>query len=247
VSTASLIVREIRFENKVFWRNPPAVFFTFAFPLMFLVIFNLFGGANDSTFFIPVIGAFSVITACYTNNAISICFLRDQGVLKRIRGTPLPAHVYLTARLLHSVGVAVVLVAITVVAGKLFYEVDVPTTTMGAFAVTLLVGAATFSALGLAITAAVPNAEASPAVVNATILPLLFVSDVFFPLSDPPRWLDILTNLFPVRHLSQAMQVAFNPATTGTGLRPGHLAALVAWGVGGLVVAVRFFRWEPRY
>jgi ABC-2 type transport system permease protein len=254
VSDLALTAREIYFTNKIFWRNPPAVFFTFAFPLMFLAIFNLFGDEGrptptdvaGSTFFVPAIVAFSLISACYTNIAITLCFLRDEGVLKRMRGTPLPAWVYMAGRIVHATAIGILLVAITVVAGALFYDVNVPTATMPAFVITVLVGAGAFTALGLATTPAVPNAEASPAVVNGLVLPLLFVSDVFFPLSDPPAWLDITTKLFPVRHLSEALQVAFNPFTTGSGFRWGNLAVVALWGLAGAAIAARFFSWEPR-
>ena len=254
MSDLALTAREIRFANKIFWRNPPAVFFTFAFPLMFLAIFNLFGDEGTptrsdvagSTFFVPAIVAFSLISACYTNIAITLCFLRDEGVLKRMRGTPLPAWVYMTGRIVHAMAIGLLLVAITVAAGALFYDVEVPTTTMPAFITTIVVGAGAFAALGLATTPAVPNAEASPAVVNGLILPLLFVSDVFFPLSDPPAWLDVVTNIFPVRHLSEALQVAFNPFTTGAGFSWDNLAVLALWGVAGAAIAARFFTWEPR-
>lgn len=250
----ALTAREFRFANKIFWRNPPAVFFTFAFPLMFLAIFNLFGDegrptATDvagSTFFVPAIVAFSLISACYTNIAITLCFLRDEGVLKRMRGTPLPAWVYMTGRIVHATAIGLLLVTITVAAGALFYDVEVPTTTMPAFIATIIVGSVAFTALGLATTAAVPNAEASPAVVNGLVLPLLFVSDVFFPLRDPPTWLDVVTNIFPVRHLSEALQVAFNPFTTGAGFRWDDLAVLALWGLAGAAIAARFFTWEPR-
>jgi ABC-2 type transport system permease protein len=255
MSDIALTAREVGYANKIFWRNPPAVFFTFAFPLMFLVIFNLFGDegrpatrtdVSGSTFYIPAIAAFSVITACYTNIAITLCFLRDGGVLKRMHGTPLPAWVYMAGRIVHAMAVGLLLVAITVAFGAVFYDVEVPTTTMPAFIAAVLVGAGAFSALGLAITPAVPNAEASPAVVNGIILPLLFVSEVFIPLTDPPPWLDTVTNFFPVRHLSEAMQVAFNPFTTGSGLRWEDLGIVALWGVAGAAIAARFFTWEPR-
>jgi ABC-2 type transport system permease protein len=250
----ALAAREIYFANKIFWRNPPAVFFTFAFPLMFLAIFNLFGGEGrptttdvaGSTFFVPAIVAFSLISACYTNIAITLCFLRDEGVLKRMRGTPLPAWVYMAGRIVHATAIGLLLVAITVAAGAIFYDVEVPTTTMPAFITTILVGSGAFTALGLATTPAVPNAEASPAVVNGLILPLLFVSDVFFPLNDPPTWLDVTTNVFPVRHLSEALQIAFSPFTDGAGFSWDHLAVLALWGVAGAAIAALFFTWEPR-
>ena len=110
-------------------------------------------------------------------------------------------------------------------AGALLYGVDVPTNTMPAFIVTLIVGAATFCALGLAIVTVIPNADASPAVVNASILPLLFVSDVFIPLDDAPGWLTTFADIFPVRHFSLALQTSFNPFETGGGLPVGPLVS----------------------
>ena len=256
MSTAPLLLRQLRYENKSFWRNPAAAFFTFAFPLMFLVIFNLLFGNDEierfgppvsgSTFYVPAIAALSIITACYTNIAMGVSITRDEGILKRIRGTPLPQWAYLASRVIHSVLVGFLLVAIVIVAGTLFYSVDVPTDTLPAFAVTVLVGAATFSALGLAMTAAVPNAEAAPAVINATILPLLFISDIFIPLDDAPEWLLWFSNLFPIRHFAEAMLAAFNPFETGSGFRGFDLAVIGGWGLVGLSLALRHFSWEPR-
>ncbi len=136
MSAATLTVFQLRFVNKAFWRNPASAFFTFAFPLMFLVIFtSLLGhgqirlGGRDvhqSTYYVAQMAAFSVITACYTNIAISLTFQRDTGVLKRTNGTPIPSAVYFAARVLHALLVAVVLVAITVAFGKLFYHAEIP-------------------------------------------------------------------------------------------------------------------------
>lgn len=251
-----LMLRQIRYENRWFWRNPPAAFFTFVFPLIFLVLFNVIFGNNDievpggstkeSTFYVPAIGALSVITACYTNIAMTICYTRDDGVLKRIRGTPLPVWVYVIARVLHAMLIGALLVAIVVAFGAAFYGVDVPDNTFPAFLATVLVGSAAFSMLGLAITTVIPNAEAAPAIVNFTILPLFFISDVFINLEDNPTWLDAVANVFPVVHFSKAMQTAFNPFEAGSGFEPAHLAVIAAWGVAGFVVAIRYFSWEPR-
>jgi len=256
VSGAALVVRQLRFTNKAFWRNPAAAFFTFAFPLLFLIIFTtLFGSADIvingntvsvATFYIAGIAAFSVITACYTNIAMSLTFARDLGVLKRVKGTPLPGWAYLTARMLHAVAIGLLLVLICLVFGMLFYEARLPASSIPAFVVTLALGAACFAALGMAITTVVPNADAAPAIVNASILPLLFISDVFIPLQDPPAWLDVLGKVFPVRHFSEAMQHVFFPPAGAAGFQPASLAVLVAWGALGLLIAVRRFSWEPR-
>lgn len=247
MSDVSLALRQVKYENRSFWRNPAAAFFTFIFPLMFLVIFNLLFGDN-SNFYVPAIAAFSVITACYTNVAMSISFSRDQGVLKRKRGTPLPSWAFLAGRVIHSSLIALLLVGIVTAFGVLFYNVDLPTGTTLAFLVALLVGAAAFSSLGLAITSLVPNADAAPAVINATILPLLFISDIFIPLDNAPSWLLRFADIFPIRHYSVAMQAAFNPHAFGStsGFRGVDLGIVALWGVIGILLAVRFFSWEPR-
>lgn len=257
MSTSALLLKQIRYTNRAFWRNPASAFFTFAFPLVFLVIFTtLFGRSGQlningnevsvATFYIPAIAVFAVINACYTNVAISLTFARDTGVLKRIRGTPLPGWAFLGGRILHAAFVGVLLVAICSIFGAFFYGASLPGRSLPAFLLILVVGSASFCALGMAVTTIIPNADASPAVVNATILPLLFLSDVFIPLQDPPEWVDVVGKIFPVRHFSDAMQYAFFPPQGVSGVRAGNLSAIVAWGLFGLLVAVWKFSWEPR-
>ncbi|MEX2557237.1 MAG: ABC transporter permease [Actinomycetota bacterium] len=254
-----LALRQVRYENVAFWRNPAAAFFTFAFPLIFLVIFNLIFGSDTtdrfgevvslSNFYIPAVAAFSVITACYTNIAIGVTFARDEGQLKRIRGTPLPGWAYLFGRIAHAMLIALILVVIVVLFGRVLYDVDIPGKTMPAFVASVAAGAAVFAALGLAVTAIIPNPDASPAVTNATILPLLFVSDVFIPLGpDTPKWLGTFADIFPIKHFSHALITAYNPSgtTTGSGFVASDLIVMAFWGVFGVAAAARFFSWEPR-
>ena len=258
MSDAGLSLRQLRYENRAFWRNPASAFFTFAFPLMFLVIFNLIfgGGTTDrfcggkelslSTFYIPSVAAFAVVTACYTNISISTVFSRDEGVLKRVRGTPLPGWAYLLARIAHAILIALLLVVIVVLFGRVFYSVDIPTTTLPAFVASLAVGAACFSALGLAVTRIVPNPDAAPAVINATVLPLLFISDVFIPLENAPDWLNTFSGIFPIKPFSHALIGAYNPCAVGSGFDGSDLIVMGIWTVAGVVLAARFFSWEPR-
>jgi len=254
VSAATLTVSQIGYVNKAFWRNPSSAFFTFAFPLMFLVIFTSLLGhgtvhldgraVHQSTYYVAAMAAFAVITACYNNIAIGVSFQRDAGILKRTDGTPLPPAVYFTARVAHALFVAVLLVAITVTFGALVYHADVPSgAALLRFLVMLLVGAASFSALGFAVTAVIPNAEASAAIVNASILPLLFLSGIFIPLGDnSPSWILWIARVFPVRHFANGMQAGF----LGTRFDWTDVLIVGAWGLAGLVMAIRYFRWEPR-
>jgi len=255
MNAAGLTLSQVQYANKAFWRNPASAFFIFAFPLMFLVIFTALLGhgtvrvsptkvVDTSTYYVAAMASFGVISACYTNIAISVSFQRDTGVLKRINGTPLPSWVFLGARMLHALVVAVLLVAITAAFGRISYSASIPTgLTLLRFLVMLLVGAASFCALGFAITAAIPNADASPAIVNASILPLLFLSGVFIPLSsNAPAWIVWIARIFPVWHFARGMQAGF----LGTTFHWTDVLIVVAWGVSGLLLSVRFFSWEPR-
>jgi ABC-2 type transport system permease protein len=188
----------------------------------------------------------SVVNSCFTGLAIGASFSRDQGILKRVRGTPLPAGAYLAARVVVTTLVALLMVAIVVVFGAVLYSVDPPTKTLPAFIVALMLGAACCSALALAVTAIIANADAAPAVVNAIVLPLLFISDVFIPQEQAPEWVTAVANIFPIRHLSVALQTAFNPFEQGWGFEPVALAMMALWTAIGGVLAWRFFSWEPR-
>jgi ABC-2 type transport system permease protein len=255
VNGLALALRQVGYTNKSFWRNPASAFFTFAFPLMFLVIFTAIFGSGQvttasgitvstATFYVPAIAAFSVITACYTNIAIGLSFTRDTGVLKRTHGTPLPAWAYLFGRIVHAVLIALLLVALCAVFGAVAYHATLPSSGLGAFLLTLIVGAASFCALGIALTAFIPNADAAPAMVNASILPLLFISNVFIPLQNPPAWMDTLSKIFPVRHFADALVSSFL-AVNGSGLQGGDLVVVGVWGIIGLAIGVRFLSWEP--
>ena len=267
MSAPAAVVRQFRFTNKAFWRNPASAFFTFAFPLMFLVIFTaLLGGGNvrlegvdlkQSTYFVGAMAAFGVISACYTNIAMTTTFARDQGILKRLHGTPLPAGAYLSSRVLHGMVVGALLVAIMLVFGRLVYDSPFPTgPPLIEFILTFLIGALSFAALALAITTVIPNADAAPPIVNATILPLLFLSGIFIPLGDEaPQWMVVVGNIFPVKPFAEAMRAGFlGNVMVPTLHGPAQafpfdwwdLLIVSVWGMFGLVVATRFFSWEPR-
>ncbi|HXZ62940.1 MAG TPA: ABC transporter permease [Acidimicrobiales bacterium] len=250
----TLSLSQVRYVNKAFWRNPSRAFFTLAFPLMFLVIFTALLGNNtvhlgtvtvkSSTYYVAAMAAFAVITACYSNIGMTMAFQRDAGILKRIDGSPLPRRSFLASRILHSVLVALLLVAITAIFGRLFYQAHIPSgMELADFLVMLVVGAAAFCALGLAVTAAIPNADAAPAVVNASILPLLFLSGIFIPFGNgTPSWIQWVARIFPVRHFAQGMLAGF----VGTPFRWSDVLVVAAWGLAGLLLSVRYFGWEPR-
>jgi ABC-2 type transport system permease protein len=254
MNAAALTFSQMRYVNKAYWRNPAAAFFALVYPLMFLVIFtSIFrnstvqfdgGSVNEATYYLPAMASLAVITVCFNNIAVAATFQRDSGVLKRTNGTPLPSTSFFGARILHAVLVSVLLVIITAAFGRAFYTADIPTgATLLRMLVILVVGAAAFCALGFAISSVIPNADASLPIVNVVILPLLFRSGVFIPLgNNAPSWMLWVGRVFPIKHFLSGMQAGF----LGSPFDWTDVLVVAAWGLAGLLFAIRFFRWEPR-
>jgi len=246
VNGARLALRQVIYENRAFWRNPAAAFFTFAFPLIFLVIFTTIFGREAARFFTAGIITLSIVSATFTNIAMSVTLAREEGILKRIRGTPLPPLAYLAGRMLHAVAIGLILAVIVMAYGALAQGVDVPWEGLPVLVLSLIVGSAALCALGLAVSSLVPNADAAPAVVNAAVLPLYFISNVFTPADQLPDWLDAVSKVFPIRHLADAVASVYSAAPSAPPVPWVELAVVAAWGIGSALFALRFFRWEPR-
>jgi len=250
----SMVLHQFRFDQKVFWRNPASVFFTVMLPLIFLFIFaTIFGneeieerGVKTTTYYVPAIITLAVISATTVSLAINLTEDRERGLLKRVRGTPLPPAVFVAGRVGNALVISILMVVLVAILGRVVYDVSLPDQTIPAVLVTLAVGAFAFSCLGFALTAMIPSEDAAPAVTNAIMLPLYFVSGVFIPDSEIPSGVLGVADVFPVRPFFEAFFAAWDPNTSGSGFEIGHLAIVAAWGALGLVLALRFFRWEPR-
>ncbi len=249
-----LALHQFRYDQKVFWRNPASVFFTVMLPLIFLFIFaTIFGndeieerGVKTTTYYVPAIVSLAVISATLQSLAINLTEDRERGLLKRVRGTPLPTPVFVSGRVGNSLVVSILMVVLVAVIGRLVYDVSLPEETVPAVLVTLAVGAFAFCCLGFALTAAIPSEDAAPAITNATALPLYFISGIFIPDSEIPEGVLKVADIFPIRHFFEAFFTAWDPNTAGAGFEWGDLAIVAAWGLAGLVVALYAFRWEPR-
>jgi ABC-2 type transport system permease protein len=244
-----LVAWQIRYEQRAFWRNRARSFFAFMFPLMFLVIFaSLYSGktlpgsrgVSYNDFFVPGILAYGVITTTFVNIAVSTAILRDEGVLKRMQGTPLPRWCYLAGRIGSAVLVVGAMTAVTLLFGSLAYGVHLPGTTLLGFALALILGAACFTTLGIGLVRYIRNAETAPPIVNIAILPLTFISGIWFTSSEMPGWLRQIAELFPIHALADAFQYAFDPRTTGAGIRVADLRTLAIWLAVGVFLMIRF-------
>jgi ABC-2 type transport system permease protein len=249
---AGLVLHQLRLEQRSFWRNPDTAFFTFALPVGLLLIFGFTAGDNTIpgrddisglTLFVPGILAFGIIVAAYGSLAATIAVLRSDGVLKRIRATPLPSGTYLAGHLLSVLTTSLVIALVTVALGRVAFGVAPRTSWIPALVVALALAIVCFASLGLAISAFIPTAAAAGPITNGTYLPLALVSGTFSGSLELPSWLDHAVSLFPVRALTDAVKAAYDPAVHGW--PAGSLLVLAVWTVAGIAVALRYFRWEP--
>jgi ABC-2 type transport system permease protein len=217
----------------------------------------VFGGSGNTTpvaggristavSYVPGIIALGVIAACFGNLAASVTAQRERGVLKRRRATPVPAAAVIAGRVLTAVVIAVIMAAVLLGIGWAAYGAHVPGRTALALVVTVVVGAASFCCLGYAFASLVRNEDAALPAAMALTLPLYFISGVFVAVTVLPPWLADVGQIFPVRHLADALLVAYNPHTTGLGFAGRDLLTVAAWGAAGLLIAVRKFSWLPR-
>jgi ABC-2 type transport system permease protein len=255
-----------RFPGRLLWlwtvqqvrqlfRNPQASFFTIVFPLLFL---GLFGGLNHGAtidmgggkitfaqYYTPGLAIFAVVTACLTGLVISVSIERDQLILKRVRSTPMPPWIYITARIGATIVMAIVTTVILFLVGTLALGVHLYLRLLPAAIVTFLIGTATFAAIGMAVSCLVPNSDAAPAIANIVALPMVFVSGVFFPLQGAPAWLVKIADFLPLIHLVRPFIETFEPFTRGSGFAPRELLVVALWGLAATAFAARRFRWEP--
>ncbi len=243
---AALVWHQYRLERRMFWRNPTAAFFNFFLPLLFLALFGAIFSGDQQTLnvIVPGIAGMSVMSTTFSALAMNITFLREQGVLKRMRGTPLPSGAYLGGVAANAVTNACIQLALVIVAGRLFFGIGWPRDWVELIVFTV-VGVTCLAALGVAWSHVIPNFDAAPAYVNIVYLPVIFISGVFFDVEDAPTFLRDIAQALPLTHVIDGLSGAM---VTGAGLSSNlsAIAVIGVWTVAGVIVAVRGFSWESR-
>jgi ABC-2 type transport system permease protein len=224
-------------------RDPLSVFFSVAFPAVLLALFPaVFGdgrvhGMTLAQYLLAGMITYTVALSGFVNLPESVAGARAAGVLKRLRGTPLPLRWYFAGRGIAALIVALIATALLAVVGTGFLGARLPAARIPALLLAIVVGSLCFGALGLAIAALMPAARSVLAVTLGTLLPLCFVSEIFVVGDQPlPGWLTGIATVFPLRHLLRAVLAATDPAVTGTGIAAGQLTVLLAWTVPALAV-----------
>ncbi len=244
-----LFVHQLRTEQRVFWRSREAAFFIFIFPLLLLVLLgSLYHGKYQH---VPVRWAvlaglvgYGCANTSFAGLAIQLVLRRESGVLKRLRSTPLPPATYIVALLVSTLTVFGLQAVALFLLGRALYGTPFPSD-VGSLVATLLIGSAAFAALGTATAMAIRSAEGSSAVVNFVLLPMAFLSGGFGPTNGYPAILRAIGDVLPLTYFVKLVNAVYLHGD-GFWTQPGALAVLAAWGVGGLVLAIFNFDWEPR-
>ncbi len=252
----ALLARHVRTQNRFFWRVPIGAFFTLVLPVIMLVLFvALFGNDPDESavgdttpaqFYTPALAVFAVGSATYTNIAINLSTRREDGILRRVRGTPVPPWLYMAGAIVSSVWIALVSATGMVALGVLAYDVNLELAKLPAMVLTFTIGSACFATLGVALAGVARSASSASALANATILPMAFISDVFINLgADPPRFLGLVADLLPLRHFAISFAEAMSPFSDTPAIVWERLGVLGLWLAVGAVIARWRFRWDP--
>ncbi len=253
MNDVSLSLAQTRYALRGFLRDPSALGFTVFFPILLLLLLNAIFNGNTTfngvhvhapSYYTASIVAYDIMLVSFSSLLIRVTTNRERGLLKRFRGTPMPSWVYLFSEIARTVVVVALTVAVLVAVGAGFYHVHVSGPMLLGFLTYLVVGVICFSAMALALTRVCTSSDSAGAVGPLVATILAFLSGVFIPVAIMPAWMLDLGKVFPLEHLARGLQSAIL-VPGSTGLTWGDVGIMALWGIVGLAVAVRTFRWEP--
>lgn len=244
-----LLVHEVKGELLLYTRSRELAFFTFLLPMVFFVLLgSTYGddtvdGVKGSRFLQAGMIGYGLISIAFAGLAIVIVIRRENGILKRLRGTPLPAWMYIVSVLSAFLAAFAAQVVGLLLLGRLFFDIPFPEHIVSLL-VALLLGAVTFCGLGIGLTALIHTQEGASAIVNAIYLPMAFIAGAFFSPSHFPEVLQKLADVLPLTYFLRLVRnVMLHDHTIWS--QGTNIAVLAVWGAVGVVVALRSFRWEP--
>ncbi|MER5877299.1 MULTISPECIES: ABC transporter permease [unclassified Streptomyces] len=248
-------------EIKQFFRQRDQVVFTFAFPVVFLFLFaSIFSddvegaGITASQLYVPAMMAAGIMSTSFQSLGISIAIERDEKVLRRLRGTPMPPAAYFLGKIWLVLVTGALETAILLLAGTTLYDVDLPADAgkWADFAWIFVLGLTACALLGIAVSSVPKSGKSATSVVVLPFLVLQFISGVYIAIDTIPDWMLNIGALFPLKWMCQGLRGVFLPESaqvleqTG-GWEFGRIALVLgAWCVGGLLLCLLTFRWKDR-
>jgi ABC-2 type transport system permease protein len=255
MSAAQLTLREFGYERKRFWRDPQAVFATVSLPLLYLLILVTNFGNQTTTFagqpgtmktsnyLVGTIITIAIISAAFFDLTVRLVRERERGILKRLRSTPLPTRTFIAGRVGNAILLALLTTALLIVLGRVLYGVSLPAGRLAALVLTLVVAAVSLACVAFAFTVLVRSENGAQPLALGVTLTLYFISGNFFTVKSTT--MTRIADIFPVKHINEALVTVFNPHTTGAGIKATDLVVVAGWGLASLLIATRYFRWTP--
>ena len=248
-----LLVHQLRNEQRLYWRSHELAFFTFLFPvLIFVLLGSVYGndkiksegGIKGSHYLLAGMLGYGLASTAFAGLAIILVIRRESAVMKRLRGTPLPAWAYVAAMLISAIFVFAIEVVVLLVLARALFDVPFPDHVFS-LVLALLLGSLAFAAMGIGLATVIRSAEGSSAVVNAVYLPMAFLAGSFWSPHSYPRFLEVIADVLPLTYfIGMTRDIVLHDSqiwNEGTAV-----AVIAAWGALGLFFAIRRFRWEPR-
>ncbi len=256
----SLGVARTGIEVRQFVRERDSMVFTFAFPVILLFIFgsvfsgDVGAGVSFTQYFTAGMIASGIVLSSFQSLAVGIAVERDEGSLKRLRGTPMPPAAFFLGKIGLVLVTSLIQTAVLLVIGRLLFGLNLPSTIelWLRFGWIFLVGTTAGTVLGIAYSSVPRSSRSAAAVVTPVVIVLQFISGVFFIYSELPGWMQTIGALFPLKWLAQGMRSVFLPSAfqtqevAGSWQLPQTAVVLAAWAIIGLLVALRTFRWARR-
>lgn len=243
-----MFTHQLRVEQKLYWRSRESAVFTFIFPIMlFLLLGSVYSGhiygVPASQALLAGLFSYGCIAVAFAGIAITVTIRREQGLLKRLRATPLPPRTYVASLLVSTAVVFALQVVALFLIGRAVFGTPFPSR-VASIAAVVVIGVGCFAAMGVGLTGFIRSAEGSSAVVNLIVLPMAFITGAFGPTQHYPQFLRAIGDVLPLKYLVDLMNAVYlhdHPFWS----KPLAIAVLCAWGVAGLAVAALKFRWEP--
>jgi ABC-2 type transport system permease protein len=252
----ALLRHQMRFEFLSLVRNRDARFFTLAMPVGFLVLFcAIFGNGfirgdgesiRSSTYYVANLTVFGIVDVAFMSLVVVLVESRESGILRRRQATPQPPWVIVAGRALTTVLLASAIGALLLVIGRVAYGASVPAAGIPSLLVSIVVGSVAFCCMGFAISGVVRSVQSTQPTVMGIAMPLFFISGVFIPWVIIPPWLRHVATVFPMRHLSLAFLAPFTSHAGQSTWSVSDLLVVGIWGLGGLALALRTFKWAPQ-
>ena len=249
-----LAAGQVRYQVLLLLRSPIGTFTTLVVPPMLLIALNVvtpetslraLHGVAYASFLTPAMATFALLNGCYVNVITSVVIAREGGVLKRFHGTPLPLWAYAVGRLASAAVICVASLVVVFGIGAIFMHVHLNPNRLAALAGVAGLGVATFTTLGLAMSSFIPRPDSALPVAYGTLLPVAFISDVFFPTTSGPQWLQHVSADLPVSPIANSAERIFASHPDSWPMSGHELVVVLAWIAGSTFVTALTFRWQP--